>query len=374
MKVCVIGGGNIGTALVCHIKKTRGDARVSLLTRRPEAFSEAIRCNETERGVSYSIRPDCISSDPREAASGADIVFIALPHFAVEDAFGSISPFVSENAFIGVIPGYGGCEFFFEKYFGRSRSLFGFQRVPFITRLEEYGREVNILSWKPFSVVSAQYPARTDAACELIESCGLKTQKAANFLSVALTPTNPILHTSRIYELFGKYPRDHVYASREKLYVGWSDLASETLFAMDRELHELLDSIPELDTSAIRPLSEHYESQTVPELNRKINGIPSFQGIYAPMVGLPDGSGYTVDTDSRLFTEDFPFGLAIIKADCELCGISTPTMDRVLKWYADFTGKNWFVNGEFRGSDLALTGIPQRYGVTAREALLSYYL
>ena len=371
MNVCIIGGGHIGTALVCYIKKTHPEYRVSLYTRKPELFTEEIKCNDIEQKISYYVKPDAITNNAEIAAGGADIVFIALPHFAIEKAFADIAPYISDNAYIGVLPGGGGCEFIFNKYFDESKTLFGFQRVPFTAKLEKYGKEANLKSWKPFSVVGTLKPNRIDSGCELIEACGLKTQKASNYLEIALTPTNPILHTSRTFELFGKHDVNYKYDTKYKFYVGWSDETSKTLFAMDKELHNLLDSMKGIDTAAIRPLPEHYESPTIEALTAKINSIPTFQTVFAPMKEVE--GGYVADTTSRMFTEDFPWGLAVIRSYFELFGIAAPTMDKVLGWYADYMGLEWFVNGKFCGKDLAKTGIIQNYGIKSKEELLSLY-
>ena len=374
MRICIVGGGNIGTALACYLKHTDPSSHISLFTGKPELFSEVIKCNDWEGGFSYEEKIDCISGDPAQAADRADIVYIALPHFAVEKAFADIAPYVSDEAYIGVLPGGGGCEFFFNKYFKDSQTLFGFQRVPFTAKLEKYGQEANLKSWKPFSVVGTQRPERLNKACSIIESNGLKTRKAANYLSVALTPTNPVLHTSRTFEIFGKYPKDHVFKDRFKFYVGWGDEASTTMLTMDKELHTLLDRITELDTSAVRPLTEHYESPTVEAMTRKINSIATFQTVYAPLKKVENGDGYVADTSSRLFTEDFPWGLAIIRSYCEIVGVEAPMMDKVLGWYADYMGLEWYVDGKFCGKDLLKTGVPQIYGIKTREELMSYYL
>ena len=374
MKICIVGGGHIGTTLACYIKHNDDSHYVSIFTRRPEQFAEYIRCNDWEGNFSYDVKVDCISDDPAIAAGLAEIVFIALPHFAVEKAFEDIAPYVLDNACIGVLPGCGGCEFFFNKYFDNNKTLFGFQRVPFTAKLEKYGHETNLKSWKPFSVVATQKKDRVDEACSLIEQCGLKTKKADNYLSVALTPSNPILHTSRTYEIFGQYDKDHVFEEKNKFYVGWTDEASKTMLAMDNELHELLDNISEIDTQAIRPLTEHYESYTVEEMTNKINSIVTFQSVYAPMIENPNGDGYISDLNSRMFTEDFPWGLAIFRSYCDIVGTKAPMMDKVLSWYADYMGYEWYIDGKFWGKDLSLTGAPYRYGIRTYEELLSYYL
>lgn len=374
VKVTVVGGGHIGTALTCYIKHGHPEFEVRLYTRSPECFVREITCNDWEGSVSYQAAPDAISDDPSVAAKDADIVFIALPHFAVEKAFADIAPYVSEGCFVGVLPGSGGFEFFFDKYFqGRAR-LFGFQRVPFTAKLEKYGHEVNLKSWKPYSVVGTLHAVDLDAACAAIQACGLKTEKADNFLAVSLTPSNPVLHTSRTFEIFSPYPRDHEFADHAHFYVGWGDKASETLFAVDAELHRLFASIPQLDMSSVKPLGEHYESPTVAAMTEKINSIATFQTVMAPMKPSSKTPGmFVADTQSRLFTEDYPWGLAIIRAYCEIFGVEAPTIDKVLGWYADYMGLEYYVDGEFCGKDLANTGIPQTHGITTPEQVIALY-
>ena len=371
MKVCIVGGGHIGTTLSCYIKHTHPEYRVSLFTQKPERFTETIKCNDIEGGFSYYVKPDCISNDARVAAGGADIVYIALPHFAVEKAFSDIAPFVSERAMIGVLPGGGGCEFYFRKYFDNQKTLFGFQRVPFTAKLVEYGKETNLKSWKPFSVVGTLQSRRVDDACALIEACGLKTKEAQNFLGVSLTPTNPILHTPRTYEIFGQYDQNYIFPDKQKFYVGWTDKASATMFAMDAELHNLLDSITEIDTDAIRPLSEHYESPTIKALTKKINSIATFQTVFAPMKEVEEG--FIADTTSRMFTEDFPWGLLVIRSYFDFFGIDAPMMDTVLGWYSRYMGYDWFVDGKLVGKDLLKTGMVQNYNIKTKSELLNIY-
>lgn len=372
MKICIVGGGHIGTTLACYIKHYNENHYVSLFTRKPELFADVIKCNDWEGGFSFNARIDCISNDPSQAAKDAAIVFIALPHFAVEAAFRDISPFVRNDAYIGVLPGGGGCEFYFSRYFSEKQTLFGFQRVPFTSKLERYGHETNLKSWKPFSVVGTQKSSRVQDVCDIIERCGLKTRQAANYLSISLTPTNPILHTSRTYEIFGQYDRIHVFGEKQKFYVGWTNNASETMLAMDAELHNLLNHITELDTSAIRPLTEHYEADSVPAMTKKINEIPTFQTVFAPMKEA--GSGFVADITSRMFTEDFPWGLLVIESYCQVIGTEALVMNKLLRWYSDYMGLEWYIDGKLIGKDLRATGIISNYSIHNREELLSYYI
>lgn len=374
MNVCIVGGGHIGTTLAGYIKNAHPEYSVNLMTRKPDRFADTILVNDIERGVSYSVHLDSVTSDAAIAAKGADIVFVALPHFAVEKAFADISPYVSEGAYVGVIPGSGGSEFFFDKYFCGRAHMFGFQRVPFTAKLVEYGHETNLKSWKPFSVVGTLKHRDLEEACCRVEQCSLNTKKADNYLAVSLTPSNPVLHTARTYELFGSYAPEHEFDEKMKFYVGWTDEASRTMLGVDRELHLLFDAIPQLDMSSVLPLTQHYEAPTVEAMTRRINSIQTFQTVFAPLKASPcSESKYVADTSSRMFTEDFPWGLCIIKAYCVIFGVETPTIDGLLHWYQDYMGVEYFVDGEFSGKDLKKTGIPQNYGITTPDQVCALF-
>lgn len=381
MNIAIIGGGHIGTAMACYFKHRNPQARVAMAVRDEGRFAKEILCHDVEQGLDYYATPDLITSDWAVALSGAQIVYITLPHFLIRDTFAKIANMVEPGALVGVIPGSGGCEFFFEEFFGRRARLFGFQRVPFTAKLAVYGHEVNLKSWKPYSVVGTLFSQDLDDAIAAVEACGLATSRAANFMAVSMTPSNPVLHTSRTFELFGATKPGEPLAGRRKFYVGWTDGASRTMLGMDAELHQMIDQIgDELDLSSIKPLGEHYEAPTVEAMTRKINSIPTFQTVFAPMVPAPgneDASpegAWVADTSSRMFTEDFPWGLAVIKGYCELFGVKTPVMDGVLSWYADYMGFEYFgPDGTWSGKDLDKTGTPQVHGVRTREDVIRLY-
>ena len=92
MRICIVGGGHIGTALLCYVKNTHPEYIVSMYTRRPKLFNEQIICNDWEGEKQYSVTPDVISDQASVSAKDADIVFIAAGFFGsqsyVTDSFG----------------------------------------------------------------------------------------------------------------------------------------------------------------------------------------------------------------------------------------------------------------------------------------------
>lgn len=372
IKVLVVGGGNIGATLACHIKHSHPEHNVRMYVRDDSRFGDSLEFTDVERGEKYRIVLDSVSSDPSSVARDAEIVFICLPHFAVEKAFSDLARYVANDCLVGVVPGSGGCEFCFDKIFcGRAR-LFGFQRVPFVARLNEYGHSTSLLGWKPFSVVGSLRRCDLETACETVRACGLETDAADNFLAVSLAPSNPIIHTTCVYGLFRAHRIDESYSRVKRLYEEWSDKESSIMITMDEELHRLFNAIPELDMSSVKPLTKHYESPDAAALTKKILSIPSFHDLLSPMKTAEDGKA-KVDLSSRMFVEDFPYGLAIIRAFGEIFGIGMPTVDRVLGWYSEWVGAGYYVGGRFAGPGLKKTGIPQNYGIRTPSQVVELY-
>lgn len=90
------------------------------------------------------------------------------------------------------------------------------------------------------------------------------------------------------------------------------------------------------------------------------------------MIQSENGS-YQVDWMSRYFTEDFPFGLCILKGIGEICGVDTPFMDEMLQWYSTVAGKEYFIDGSWEGRDLQETHTPYRFGITTLEQFYDLY-
>jgi hypothetical protein len=65
-------------------------------------------------------------------------------------------------------------------------------------------------------------------------------------------------------------------------------------------------------------------------LARKLSSIEAFKGIKAPMEEVE--GGYIPDFQSRYFTEDFPYGLAIVHRLAHEKGVPSPTIDMIYDW------------------------------------------
>jgi hypothetical protein len=98
---------------------------------------------------------------------------------------------------------------------------------------------------------------------------------------------------------------------------------------MDNELQTLLERLP-VRKGAIPTVLDYYESHDAASLAQKLRSIEAFKGIKAPMKAA--GGGFVPDFGSRYFTEDFPYGLAIVRRLMKEYGLEAPTIERIYQW------------------------------------------
>ena len=322
MHICICGGGSLGH--VCAgVLASREGVSVSLLSGHPENWGNRVEVSDPE-GKVYSGPLAAVSSDPAKVVKGSDIVLLCVPGYLIEKTLESIKPFIG-NAAVGSVVCSTGFFFFAHRILGENARLFGFQRVPYISRVAEYGSKALLLGYKS-SLLAALENLPEAFTKTLQDLFGTPVQKADNYLQVSLTNSNPILHTGRLYTMFaGK--EEQVFDHNILFYKEWTDEASQTLIDMDLEFFVLLDK---LQVKGIPTLLDYYESTDAASLTRKISSIPAFQTITSPMIQCE--GGWKLDKSSRYFTEDFPSGLRWIKELASQNKIETPVIDKVYDW------------------------------------------
>ena len=146
MKICICGGGNLGH-VVAGFVSTQGKYDVCLLTRHPELWSQELTI-EAPEGTIYSGHLNGVYSDARQAVADADIVLFCLPGYAIRDTLLQIKDYLRADAAVGTVVSSTG--FFFQAFdvLSQEQTLFGFQRVPFISRVVEYGSRARLMGYK----------------------------------------------------------------------------------------------------------------------------------------------------------------------------------------------------------------------------------
>lgn len=331
-RICICGGGSLGHVCAA-VFASQADTEVRIFTQHPERWSHEVVATDPD-GKEYRGCLNVVSADAAEAVSGCDLVFLCLPGFAIEPTLERIKPYVGE-AVVGSIVCSTGFFFAAHRILGTEARLFGFQRTPFIARTKEYGYSANLLGYKAQVAIAVENVEDTETFRQLVERLWITpTVLLGSHYEASLTNSNPILHTGRLYALWRNWngrPYDHNIL----FYKEWTDEASEMLIAMDEEFMQLLSVLP-VRPGAIPTLLDYYESHDAPSLTRKISRIPAFAAITSPMKELPTSTlevpQWVPDFESRYFTEDFPYGLALIVRLAQEHGIETPTLSKVLEW------------------------------------------
>lgn len=329
MKTAVIGGGNIGTLLAAEM--LRKGHEVTVYTSRPGEWKEEISVLDASDAVLWRAKTYRATDQIGEALQSAALVFITMPAQMFPALAQLMEPYIRKDMMLGVVPGSGGAEFIFSGWIKKGSTLFGFQRVHSIARIRKYGEAVYMLGRKPELYLASIPSSQTAAVASIMESIfDLPCICLPNYLSVTLTPSNPILHTTRLYRLFADYKPGMVYADNYLFYKEWDDESSQLLIDCDQELQRLCSVIP-LDLKHVKSLREHYESDSVSAMTRKIRSIEAFQSLRSPMKKA--AGGWVPDFESRYFVADFSYGLKILKEIAMLFDVPVPHMTRVWDWY-----------------------------------------
>lgn len=307
------------------------DVRVNMLSHHPEEWQREFVVRLPDGESCITGRLNKISSRPEDVVPGSDIVLLCLPAFCVEDEIKSIGPWLRVDAALGSVISSSGFFLFCHKHLPLSTKLFGFQRVPYISRIVERGKLANLLGFRDELIMAIENIADVAAFRSLTERLfSEKVRMVDSFYEVTLSNSNPILHTGRLYAMWKDWD-GQPYDRCPLFYKEWTDEASAIEIEMDREFFALLKAL-NVETSNIDTLLCHYEASDAAGMTRKLQSIPSFATIPSPM--RQTAEGWVPDFESRYFTEDFPYGLHFIWELAHKNNVSCPTIDKVYAWGA----------------------------------------
>jgi hypothetical protein len=276
-------------------------------------------------------------SEARQAVSDADIVLLCLPGYAIHETLLQIRDYLRPDAAVGSVVSSTG--FFFEamELLPSSQTLFGFQRVPFISRIVDYGHKARLMGYKESLNLAVEHSDQPESLSHVLADM-LQTpiHLLGSYYEVSLSNSNPLLHPSRLYSLWKDWHEGVTYDRIPLFYEEWTEEAARLYIEMDNELQVLLEQLP-VRKGSIATVLNYYESTDAITLAQKLRSIEAFKGILSPMQKV-EGS-YVPDFHSRYFTEDFPYGLAIVHRLTHEKGVPSPTIDMIYDW-----GMKW-VNG-----------------------------
>jgi len=367
MNLTILGGGNLAHAIAAtasHYFKN-----VSILTSSTVGWENRITAifPDNEKRIGSTIT---VSNKASDLIPGADVILSTLPGHLIPEKMKEIKKFINKNQFVGSITTSGGFFWIAKSILGNEIPLFGFQRVPFICRIIERGKSVNISGLKNELYIASinidRHKLKYDLTVKLLEkSFGTKILRFCSYLESSISNSNPILHTCRLYSMLKKPAQNDVaYFYRE-----WDDETSEILLKCDCEISEIIKRL-NIPFPLFKTLPEHYGVKNSFELTMKMKSIEAFRNILFPLVSN-DGKYYFPDPQNRYFQEDLPFGLIILKSIAKMCQVDTENIDKVIKRLQSYLSKEYLVDNNLSGKDISETGIPENFGVKTITELIN---
>ncbi len=336
MRITIVGGGNIGTQFAVHCAAVGHD--VTIFTSKPHLFRKSLKIVDSN-GVTIKDGDISLATDDvKDAFGSSELIFITTPASCADRVSKDIEPFVKPDVYIGLVPGTGGMECAFQSCIKKGCIIFGLQRVPSVARLIEYGKIVCAEGYRDKLYLSALPNSYTTECCDLVSDIfKMPCEALPNYLNVTLTPSNPILHTTRLYSLFNDYFEGKFYNNIPLFYEEWDNKSSSLLLLCDDEVQCLCRALSDFDLSFVKSLKDHYESYTTQDMTNKIRSIKGFRGLKTPCINT---NGKLIpDFSSRYFTSDFSYGLTIINQIADMVDIKLPNVKKVLNWYFSIVGE-----------------------------------
>lgn len=359
MRIIIVGGGNIGTQFAVH--SAEKGYEVIVYTSTPDAFEERYLTIVDGCGiVTHQGAIQLATNDPKEAFQNADVIVVTVPAAIMQPIADLVYKYADSNTIIGVVPGNGGSECAFRQCIERGNVFFGIERVPAIARLVKKGKSVKSIGYrKELHVASLPYTNAKKCSTLVEHIFDIRCIPIPSYLNLTMTPSNPVLHTSRLRVLFGDWHQGIVYNRIPLFYEDWDNQSSELMLACDEEVQMICHALPEFDLQYVKSLKIHYESPSVEAMTKKIASIPAFRGLESPAVKAE--GGWIPDLHSRYFTADFSYGLSIIKQIACFAGVRTPNIEETLSWYHNIA----IEKREFSFSD---------YGIMDKTDFKEFYL
>jgi hypothetical protein len=394
LRVLVCGTGAASHVLACLISN-QPDVELTVFTHNPE---KARKWADTQRRHRLTARRSdghdevvagrfSVTSDPAHAARGCDIVILSLPAFVHYGYLAALAPHLERGCVLAGLPGQCGFDFEVRKLLGnrlRECTVLDFTSLPWVCRLDEFGRRVHIAGTKESvagAIRAGSVPSRVRDPVSTLQSLlgdPARLVVSGHPLGVTLGSINATVHPPIMYNRWRDWngaTLDHEPLFYESIDDRAAWLISEIGYEIIAVAQQIMELYPEVDLSGIIPKYAWYLKSYGPRIADKrnlataIRTNASYRGIRHPMIEVLPGE-FVPDFHYRFLAEDVPFGLVVSRGIGEIAGVPTPTIDLIVRWSQERLGKTYLTQHGLAGPDLSASRCPQRYGfVTLRDLL-----
>ena len=328
MKITVLGAGNGARAVSGDLALRGHEVR---LWEHPAFFKniEDILKNNLRivlRGEVEGVAAlSAVTADPREAVSGADIIYCVMPSFGQEATFDFIAPFVEKKQTIVVMPGNLGSVSLYMRLKKRGIAkdvLIGeSDTIPYATRIQPDGSSL-VFGLKECMWMSAMPGDRTQELISCVSgACPIALNPLPDVISAALANTNMILHCPTMIMNAGRIEN----GERFRFYNdGMTESVCRVMEAMDEE------RLAVGRAWGYDLVSEYEDAISNYGLNR--DRYKSLREIFAnhPVYGN-HGPDSPTSMSFRYLTEDVPFLLYPLYEMGEMANVPTPVISAIIK-------------------------------------------
>lgn len=395
LNVLVCGGGN-GAHCLAGLSASNPDVETRVLTLfadEAERWSKILQTNDltvtmvNSDGSSGEIKskPTLVTKDPKEAASGADVIFLVVPAFAHEQYFREISHFVGDNTLIVGLPGQAGFEFQCLYMLGekaKSCIVMSAESLPWACRILEFGRLVQILGFKETLGVSKLQGSQSNFKGSPFDTVqkvlGPKPvlREIQNYIAVNLMAKS-IIHPPLMYGQWSSFDGTPL-KEKPLFYKGVDEKQAKLLSGVSDECiaigKAIEKQIPGTDMSEVIHIFDWYLAYYADQITDKTNLMTAMQtnkaydGLLHPMKEVDNGQ-FVPDFNYRYMAEDVPFGLVVMKGIGELAEVATPLMNEIITWAQGKLQQEYMVGSKLSGKDVSKTRAPQRFGFKSLQQL-----
>lgn len=395
LNVLVCGGGN-GAHCLAGLSASNPDVETRVLTLfadEAERWSKILQTNDltvtmvNSDGSSGEIKskPTLVTKDPKEAASGADVIFLVVPAFAHEQYFREISHFVGDNTLIVGLPGQAGFEFQCLYMLGekaKSCIVMSAESLPWACRILEFGRLVQILGFKETLRVSKLQGSQSNFKGSPFDTVqkvlGPKPvlREIQNYIAVNLMAKS-IIHPPLMYGQWSSFDGTPL-KEKPLFYKGVNEKQAKLLSGVSDECiaigKAIEKQIPGTDMSEVIHIFDWYLAYYADQITDKTNLMTvmqtnkAYDGLLHPMKEVENGQ-FVPDFNYRYMAEDVPFGLVVMKGIGELAEVATPVMDEIITWAQGKLQQEYMVGSKLSGKDVSKTRAPQRFGFKSLQQL-----